>query len=123
MLFNGIKTSQDVQNILSLAGIVYNLKGYLVGAGASDSVAQLISSNFQAVMVEIIDNFVANYSGNLLQNILYLGQSIAINECLLTANVSNFIYLQLLYAAEKSVQINIKTAAAYCYTPLISPYN
>ena len=121
--FNSIKTSQDVQNILSLSGVVYNLKNSLQGAGATATLAQSIADNFKATMVEVIDNFVTNYSGNLLQNILFLSQSIAINECLLTENVSKFIYLQLIYNAEKTVQINIKTAASYCTSVLNSPYN
>ena len=121
-IFNSIKTSQDVQNIISLPGVVANLISLLQGAGASATVAQSIGDNFQATMRAVIDNFVANYPGNLLQNFLYLSQSIAVNECLLTTDVSRFIYLQLIYAAEKSIQINIKTAASYCTSPLISPY-
>lgn len=120
--FNSIKTSQDIQNILSLSSITYNLINSLEGAGATTTLAQSIGNNFQATMVAVINNFVANYPGNLLQNFLFLSQSIAVNECLLTTNISKFIYLQLIYAAEKAIQINVKTAASYCTSTLISPY-
>lgn len=122
-IFNSIQTSKDVQNVLSLSGIVYNLVQSLQAAGGSESFAQSVGNNFQSTMIEIIDNFVANYSGNLLQNFLYLSQSVAVNECLFTTGVSKFVYLQLVYAAEKAIQINIKTAAMYCKNKLANPYN
>ena len=120
--YNSIQTSADIQNVLNVSGIVYNLQQSLQASGATAAVAQSIGTNFQNTIAAVVNAFVAQHSGNLLQNFLYLSRDVAINECLLTTNVSKFIYLQLIYAAEKAIQINIKTAASYCTSPLNSPY-
>ena len=125
--FNSIKTVSDVENVLSLSGILYNLNTNLLAAGASTTLATQIVSNFKNIIETLIINFVAAYPGLLLTNILYLSQAIATNECLLTNNgsliVSDPNQLQAIYGAESTLQNNIKTAAEYCTNTLVSPYN
>ena len=125
--FNGIKTSSDVQNILNLPGILYELNNDLIDVGATTDVAEQIVANFKNLMEILIDTFVDTYPGLLLTNILFLSQAIATNECLLVNNGKLIVYdtnqLQVIYAAESILQNNIKIAASYCTNTLISPYN
>ena len=126
-VYNSIKTASDVQNVLSLNGILYSLYNNLVSAGATPTLAAQISANFQTIINTLITNFVTAHTGILLPNILFLSQAIATNECLLINNgpliVSDPNLLQIIYAAETILQNNIKIAAEYCTNTLISPYN